>query len=80
MKPQEAEMGIGADGSDCAPQSEGTGLREALRRYEVQLILKALEATGGNQTRAARLLKLPLRTLAHKMKMFGIRKRSYEVD
>jgi DNA-binding NtrC family response regulator len=63
---------------DSEPDAGDGGLRDSLRRYEVKLILKALEATGGNQTKAARILKVPLRTLAHKMKMLGIRKRGYE--
>src|SRR5262245_59563509 len=54
------------------------GLRDRLRRYEVKLILEALEASRGNQTEAARRLKVPLRMLAHKMKMLGIRRRGYE--
>jgi DNA-binding NtrC family response regulator len=66
----------GADECCLAAGEEG-GLRERLRRYEVKLILGALDAAGGNQTEAARRLKVPLRTLAYKMKMLGIKRRGY---
>ena len=49
--------------------------REWLRSYEIKLILKALEKTGGHQSEAAKLLNMPRRTLVHKMKAYGIRKR-----
>ncbi len=45
--------------------------QEALER---SLIVEALKKEGGNQTRAAKRLQLPLRTLVHKMKALGIRK------
>jgi DNA-binding NtrC family response regulator len=44
------------------------GLREALRRHEVELIQRALESTGGNQRRAAELLEIPRRTLVRKLR------------
>ncbi|HET9989967.1 MAG TPA: sigma 54-interacting transcriptional regulator, partial [Kofleriaceae bacterium] len=37
--------------------------REHLRKYETQLIVRALHKYGGNQTEAAKALGLPLRTL-----------------
>jgi DNA-binding NtrC family response regulator len=67
-----------SEAPSCVSEAEGEGLRERLRRYEIKLILEALDAAGGNQTQAARLLKIPLRTLVHKMKVLGIRRRSYE--
>jgi two-component system response regulator AtoC len=44
-----------------------TGLRDALRDYEAQLIGQALEQADGNQTRAAELLEVPRRTLVRKL-------------
>ncbi len=35
----------------------------------------ALRRAGGNQTQAARLLDMPLRTLVHKIKSYGIQKK-----
>ncbi len=49
-------------------------LRERVRAYEVELIVRALERTGWKQADAARLLKLPARTLGHKIQIYGITK------
>ena len=43
-----------------------------MRRYEVRLITRALEVTGGNQARAARLLGLGTTTLNYKIKAYEI--------
>jgi two-component system response regulator AtoC len=48
--------------------------KERVKQYEIQLILDALRRAEGNQTQAARLLKMPLRTMVHKIKMYGIKK------
>ena len=56
------------------------GLREALRRYEAELIVEALRQTGGVRAEAARRLDLPVRTLSHKMQVLGIRTAGYAVD
>jgi DNA-binding NtrC family response regulator len=47
-------------------------LWRARRRLERELILRALEATGGNRTRAAELLEIKPRTLRQKMRDYGI--------
>lgn len=47
-------------------------LPEAVRRFESQLILAALEKTGGNQFRAARMLGVKHTTLNAKIKRYGI--------
>jgi DNA-binding NtrC family response regulator len=49
--------------------------REHVRKFEVDLILRALHKHDGNQTEAAKALKLPLRTLVHKMQRYGIKKK-----
>jgi DNA-binding NtrC family response regulator len=49
--------------------------REHVRKFEIDLILKALHKHAGNQTEAAKALNLPLRTLVHKMKTYGIKKK-----
>ncbi|MEJ7731967.1 MAG: helix-turn-helix domain-containing protein [Polyangiaceae bacterium] len=46
---------------------------------EAAIILEALRAANGNQSEAARALKMPLRTLVFKLKRHGIRKLGYEV-
>jgi DNA-binding NtrC family response regulator len=51
--------------------------RERATRFEASMILEALDATGGNQTEAAKRLGLPLRTLVYKLKTLGIKKAGY---
>jgi transcriptional regulator with PAS, ATPase and Fis domain len=48
---------------------EGISLEESERR----LLISALEKTGGNQTQAARLLRITRDTLRYKMKKFDLR-------
>lgn len=50
-------------------------LRREMQRYERELITNALSAAGGNVTEAAKALKIPVRTLAHKMQTLGIKRR-----
>jgi len=45
---------------------------EEVRRFEVRLISRALELTGGNQARAARLLGLGTTTLNYKIKTYQL--------
>ena len=45
----------------------------SLEENEKVLILRALEKTGGNQTQAAKLLKITRDTLRYKMKKFRLR-------
>jgi Nif-specific regulatory protein len=47
-------------------------LRERVRRFERQLIADALEQTRGNVSSAARLLRLPVRTLHSKLQSLGM--------
>ncbi|HJZ79274.1 MAG TPA: helix-turn-helix domain-containing protein [Pyrinomonadaceae bacterium] len=43
---------------------------EEVRRFEMKLIARALELTGGNQAKAARLLGLGTTTLNYKIKAY----------
>ena len=45
----------------------------SLEDNERQLLERALEKTGGNQTQAARLLRITRDTLRYKMKKFNLR-------
>ena len=67
---QEAAALPGGDDNDV-PRD----YREHLRKYEADLIVKALHKHGGNQTEAAKALGLPLRTLVHKIGLYGIKKK-----
>jgi DNA-binding NtrC family response regulator len=50
-------------------------IKEKLRSYEAQLLVRALEANGWNQTATAEALEMPLRTLVHKIQRHGIQKK-----
>jgi DNA-binding NtrC family response regulator len=60
------------------------GLKEqvkaAMNRLERELIVKALEQTGGNVTHAARLLKISRKGLQLKMKELGLRERDERTE
>jgi two-component system response regulator AtoC len=47
-------------------------LKPARRSFETDLIRRALRATGGNRTRAARLLEISHRALLYKLKEYGL--------
>ena len=47
-------------------------LSDELRELEITRIREALEVTGGNQTRAALLLSVPMRTFFAKVKQYGL--------
>ncbi len=67
------------DDDGDATETSGS-LKDAVRaetaRVERELIVKALDETGGNVTQAARLLKISRKSLQMKMKEFGLRDRS----
>jgi DNA-binding NtrC family response regulator len=48
----------------------GVNFFDEVRRFEMKLIARALELTGGNQARAARLLGLGTTTLNYKIKAY----------
>jgi DNA-binding NtrC family response regulator len=54
------------------------GLQEEVQRYESELIRHALQRTGGNQRRAAKLLGVKVTTLNCKIKRLGIATDLYE--
>jgi two-component system response regulator AtoC len=52
--------------------SDDLSVKRAGRVLERELILRALEKTGGNRTHAAKLLDLSHRALLYKIKDFGL--------
>jgi DNA-binding NtrC family response regulator len=60
--------------SNIAVQDIGRGINfyEEVRRFEIDLIRRALEQTGGHQSRAARLLGMNATTLNSKIKTYNI--------
>jgi DNA-binding NtrC family response regulator len=57
---------------EALAEKEDLDYRERVRLFEIWLIERALNASGGNQTTAAKQLGLPVRTLSHKIRTFGI--------
>jgi len=73
----------------AAPRIEATAsatqprfrpLADELRELEITRIREALEATGGNQTRAAGLLAMPVRTFFEKAKQYGLTPKKKRYD
>ena len=62
-------------------EPRASSLKELVRaeteRVERELIVRALDETGGNVTQAARKLKISRKSLQNKMKEFGLRDREY---
>lgn len=58
---------------------EPFSLAERVARYEQSLIEDALRATGGNQARAARLLRTTERILGYRVQRYGIDCSRYRV-
>ncbi len=64
----------GASGSlEATGGAQAVGLGISLEENERRLVQQALEETGGNQTKAAKLLKVTRDTLRYKMKKYGLR-------
>jgi len=55
-----------------APAPSDAPLKEELARRERERILAALDASGGNQTRAAESLGMPRRTLVERLRAWGM--------
>jgi DNA-binding NtrC family response regulator len=72
----EDDLDDNAVGGEHAGSQSGS-LKDIVRaetsRVERELIVKALDETGGNVTQAARLLKISRKSLQMKMKEFGLR-------
>jgi nitrogen regulation protein NR(I) len=64
-----------AEGGEAPSDGQKEKVKAAMTRLERELIVKALEQTGGNVTHAARLLKISRKGLQLKMKELGLRER-----
>ena len=72
---------VGAAGSVQAPGVEsGCSFYEAVQRFEIDLIKRALSQTGGHQRRAAHLLGIKPTTLNNKIKFYHIDIRATVAD
>jgi DNA-binding NtrC family response regulator len=70
------ELGLNSYSSESlnseAPGDSAGSLEKATKQVEKELILKALEQTGGNKIKAAKLLQMNRKTLYRKIKSLGI--------
>jgi PAS domain S-box-containing protein len=78
IRPQSLPIAIRGTGSSFvaatgAPPPAFSGEGMSLVEQERRLLVQALEKTGGNQTQAARLLRITRDTLRYKMKKFNLR-------
>jgi PAS domain S-box-containing protein len=78
IRPQSLPIAVrGSDSTFADPggldAASPTGAVMSLVEQERRLLMQALEKTGGNQTQAARLLRITRDTLRYKMKKFNLR-------
>jgi transcriptional regulator with GAF, ATPase, and Fis domain len=66
----------GTSGAATLDIGRGVNFYDEVRRFEIDLIRRALEQTGGHQSRAARLLGMNATTLNSKIKAYNIDPRS----
>jgi two-component system response regulator AtoC len=70
--PERLRTGRRRPGPGSCDPAERRDFRTQMREHEIRILTEALETTGGNQTRAAKLLQMPLRTLVYKKSRLGI--------
>jgi DNA-binding NtrC family response regulator len=63
-----AKLGEAFDGT----RADGLSFRERVEQYEGAMILQALAIERGNQTSAAARLRIPRRTLVHKLRTYSL--------
>jgi two-component system, NtrC family, response regulator AtoC len=78
IRPQSLPIAVRGAGSSFVAATGSapaafTGEAMSLVEQERRLLVQALEKTGGNQTQAARLLRITRDTLRYKMKKFNLR-------
>ncbi len=66
----------GAGAASSIDVSRGINFYDEVRRFEIDLIRRALDQTGGHQSRAARLLGMNPTTLNSKIKTYNINMRA----
>jgi two-component system, NtrC family, response regulator AtoC len=71
LRPRIGDAAVGVVGRD-PPPGRFRPLSDELRALELRRIREALAVAGGNQTQAARLIGMPLRTFVYKLKKLGL--------
>ncbi|HEX6622873.1 MAG TPA: sigma-54 dependent transcriptional regulator, partial [Pyrinomonadaceae bacterium] len=76
-EPQKAMSAAPLSGAGASIDvTHGVNFYDEVRRFEIDLIRRALDQTGGHQSRAARLLGMNATTLNSKIKTYNIQLRS----
>jgi DNA-binding NtrC family response regulator len=74
-RPERGTASIPAASPPPAPVPTYTGsLKDRIEGFERDTLIATLSQVNGSQTEAARLLDLPLRTMQHKVKRYGLKK------
>ena len=60
------------EGKAAAVADEVLSIKLRVAQLERELIVKALEQTGGNRTQAAKVLEISYKALVYKIRDFGI--------
>lgn len=76
--PRDGEAGSSA--ASPRRRCEGEDFRACMERLETEVLLEALAQVEDNQTEAARLLKMPRRTLVRKIKVLGLKRLGYAAE
>ncbi len=71
---QSVEPVDGALQGDDLPNAEEIDLKAEMSRHEARLIVNALRRADWDRADAAKSLGLPVRTLAHKIQQYGIKR------
>jgi two-component system response regulator AtoC len=80
IRPSDLPHAVFSDGGPAEPDEpeepeadiSSAGLKPLIRSYEARVISTALRRTGGSRHAAAKLLRIPLRTLFRKLKTLGL--------
>ena len=72
--PEAVREGEDGAGPSAMLNLSGLSVKRNRRTMEKTLIVRALEATGGNRTRSAKLLEISHRALLYKLKEYGLGK------
>ena len=72
LKPRRASQASGQT-ADQIDVSKGISFYDEVNRFQIELIKRALEITGGHQSRAAKLLGMNTTTLNSKIRYYNIR-------
>ncbi len=78
--PQSAmeRMSASSGKSGSVDLKHGVSFYDEVKNYEIDLIRRALDQTGGHQSRAARLLGLNATTLNSKIKSYNIKENQHD--